>query len=171
LVRFEKRVGTALPAKPHWSIKQMNVDLVETTIEARRNELFADMAEHAAKHLMVKHAFNQNVAVDVGNSLADFVFSHWNGQSIYISSAHKISKRDMEIYHRMGRGKAEEIAKEYDLSFVRVYQIHRRVLATMRTKARSEPDRASSPPKTRAKRPQNQGIQMHNFFGTRSNHE
>ena len=113
----------------------MNVDLVETTLDARRNELFADMAEQAAKHLMNKHAFDQEVAVDVGNHLAEFVFSHWNGQSIYISSAHKLSKRDLEIYHRMGRGNADEIAKDYGISFVRVYQIYRRVLAAARAKA------------------------------------
>lgn len=149
----------------------MNVEMGKNASDARRNELFADMAEQAAKHLMAKHAFNQDMAVDVGNNLAEFVFSHWNGQSIYISSAHKISKRDLEIYQRMGRGKAEDIAKDYGISFVRVYQIYKRVNAAFRAKANTEADSASSHPKTRAKRPQSQGIQMHNFFGTRGNRE
>ena len=49
-------------------------------------------------------------------------------------SQFKLSKRDQEIYQRMQRGNAHELAKEYGLSYVRVYQIYKRCLAVARSR-------------------------------------
>lgn len=118
----------------------MNANLVETNADVRRHDLLADLAEQAARHLIDKHGVDESIAVDTGNSLADFISSHWHGQNIYMVSdaAFKLSKRDLEIYHRMERGNALEIAKEFGISYVRVYQIHRRVLEQIRSKV--QPD-------------------------------
>lgn len=123
----------------------MNVDLVESNADIRRHELLADMAEQAARHLIDKHGIDEAVALDAGNSLADFLSTHWHGQNIYIVSdaAFKLSKRDLEIYQRMERGNAQEIAKEMGISYVRVYQVYRRVLKAMRSKV--QPDLFKAP--------------------------
>ena len=112
----------------------MNFSFIETSADARRHELLADLAEQTAVLLVEKLGTDQDKAIDVGNALADFVSQHWAGQSIYIvaDSKHKLSKRDWEIYQRMQRGNAHELALEYKISFVRVYQIYRRCLAIAR---------------------------------------
>lgn len=114
----------------------MNFSFIETSADARRHELLADLAEQTAVLVVEKLGTDQDKAIDVGNALADFVSQHWAGQSIYITgdSKHKLSKRDWEIYQRMQRGNAHELAKEYGISFVRIYQIYRRCLEIARAK-------------------------------------
>lgn len=112
----------------------MSTAMVETSADIRRHELLADVAEQTAKRLIDKHAIPEEVAMDVGNDLADFLCSHWNGQNIYMvaDSKYKFSKRDLDIFNRMSRGNAHELAREMKISYVRVYQIHKRVLAALR---------------------------------------
>lgn len=116
------------------------INLVENNADIRRHELLADLAETTARRLIEKHGVEPEKACDVGNELADFISSHWQGQSIYIvsDSMYKLSKRDLEIYERMGRGNAHQIAKEMSISYVRVYQIYKRVLKAMRAKVQPE---------------------------------
>lgn len=117
----------------------MSLKLVETNADMRRHELLADVAEQTAKRLIEKHGVAEEAACDIGNDLADFFSQHWNGQNVYMvaDTAFKLSKRDQLIYQRMERGNAHELAKEFGLSYVRVYQIYRRCLAIARS--RSQP--------------------------------
>lgn len=107
---------------------------VENPAEVRRHELLADVAEQAAKRLIDRHGLAVDVAVDVGNDMADFLAEHWRGQSIYMTAdmPFKNSKRDLDIFNRMRRGNAHQLASELGLSYVRIYQIYRRVLAQLR---------------------------------------
>lgn len=107
--------------------------MVETSADVRRHELLADVAEQTARHL-IKHGIPEDQACDVGNELADFLCEHWNGQNIYMvaDSQFKLSKRDQEIFRRMQRGNAHDLAKEFGVSYVRIYQIHKRCLAVAR---------------------------------------
>lgn len=102
--------------------------------EVRRHELLADMAEQAAHHLITKHGVEEEKAFDVGNALADFLAEHWKGQHVYFVSdqAYRLSERDWEIFRRMKRGEAHNLAREFDISYVRVHQIYRRCLAEFR---------------------------------------
>lgn len=111
-----------------------NLPPIESSADMRRHELFADMAEQTAKHLMEVHGFAFDTAASVGNSLADFLAKHWAGQDIYITSdiRYRHSMRDLEIFRRMGRGKAQQIAAEFGISYVRVYQIYARMLGLLR---------------------------------------
>lgn len=108
--------------------------------EARRHELLADVAEQTARRLLEKHGIAEDVAFDAGNSVADFLAEHWRGQSIYIvgDQPFKLAERDWEIFRRMERGNAQELARDFGISYIRVYQIYRRCLAEMR--ARTQPD-------------------------------
>ncbi|MDP3614885.1 MAG: Mor transcription activator family protein [Rubrivivax sp.] len=117
----------------------MSTDHGDNQATVRRHHLLADMAEKAALHLIKVHGLDEEKACDVGNELADFLAKNWRGQHIYFNADTQfyLSKRDHEIYQRMERGNAYELAKEYDLSYVRIYQIYKRVLAEMR--ARNQP--------------------------------
>eukprot|EP00456_Euglypha_rotunda_P049525 TRINITY_DN39733_c0_g1_i6.p1 TRINITY_DN39733_c0_g1~~TRINITY_DN39733_c0_g1_i6.p1 ORF type:complete len:168 (+),score=28.00 TRINITY_DN39733_c0_g1_i6:136-639(+) len=115
-------------------------DGAETSGEIRRHELYADMAEQLAREMIDKHGIDAERAIDIGNALADFLATHWKGQNVYMVSdrEHRLSQRDWEIYRRMRRGNANELAAEYGISYVRVHQIHRRCLAEARR--RVQPD-------------------------------
>lgn len=109
----------------------------DTPANARRHELLADVAEHTARRLMEAHGIAEAIAVDVGNDLADLLADHWKGQNIYIvgDQQFKLSQRDWEIFRRMERGNAHDLAKEYGISYVRVHQIFRRCLAEFRARS------------------------------------
>ena len=114
----------------------MSTNLAETNADIRRHELLADLAEQAAKFALEKLKISDDEAFEFGNHMADFVCTHWNGQNIYMVSdaQYKLSKRDLQIYERLQRGNAHELAKEFGISYVRVYQIYSRCLAAARTK-------------------------------------
>jgi Mor family transcriptional regulator len=109
---------------------------LETHADIRRHEMLQDLAEASANHLIREHAVDQAVACDLGNTIADFLCNHWKGQNVYIpaDTPFKMSARDLEIYRRMERGNAPDLAREFNLSFVRVYQIYRRMLAINRAR-------------------------------------
>jgi Mor family transcriptional regulator len=121
----------------------MSTDLVETNADKRRHELLADLAEQSAKFALEKLAglgITEEQALELGNDLADFICTHWNGQNIYMVSdaQYKLSKRDLMIYERMQRGNAHELAKELGISYVRVYQVYKRCLAAARAKSQPQ---------------------------------
>jgi Mor family transcriptional regulator len=115
-------------------------DVADTAAETRRHELLADVAETVAHRLIGQHGLAQDTAIDVGNDLADFLAGHWRGQNIYIvgDRPFKLNQRDWEIYRRMQRGNAHELAAEYKISFVRVHQIHKRCLAEARRRVQDD---------------------------------
>ena len=112
----------------------MSLDMVESGADVRRHELFADLAEQVARRIIEKHKLGDDIGIDVGNDIADFVGEHWKGQNIYINadSQFKLTKRDIEIFNRFGRGNAQELAREFGISYVRVYQIYKRCLTAAR---------------------------------------
>lgn len=114
----------------------MSNDMVETSADIRRHELLADVAEKTALRLIETHGLDEEKACDIGNDLADFLSQNWRGQNIYMNAdaQFKLSKRDQQIYQRMERGNAHELAKEFGLSYVRVYQIYKRCLAIARSR-------------------------------------
>lgn len=112
----------------------MNLKMVETALDLRRHQLLQDVAERSAQFAIKHLAVEEDKAIDFGNDLADFLSEHWKGQSIYISADTRYhhTERDLEIFRRMKRGNANEIAKDLGISFVRVHQIHRRLLAELK---------------------------------------
>lgn len=112
----------------------MSTEMVKTGADIRRHELLADIAEQTAMRLISVHGMDEGKACDVGNDLADFLSEHWKGQNVYMiaDAQFKLSKRDLQIYQRMERGNAHELAKEFGVSYVRIYQIYRRCLALAR---------------------------------------
>ena len=113
----------------------MSTEPGETNAHARRHQLLAEVAEKSAIRLIEVHGMDAEKACDIGNDLADFLSQNWRGQNIYINSDSQfhLSKRDHEIYMRMERGNAYDLAKEFGISYVRVYQIYKRCLAIARS--------------------------------------
>jgi Mor family transcriptional regulator len=111
----------------------------ETATEARRHELLADVAEQAALRLIEKHQIEEEAAGDVGNAIADFLAEHWKGQSIYMpgDQAFRLNARDWEIFRRFERGNANELAKEFGVSKVRIHQVYKRCLTEYRARIQS----------------------------------
>lgn len=109
---------------------------LETKADFYRHEMLQDLAETSAQHLINKHGLDELVACDLGNAVADFLCEHWKGQSVYIPAdePYKMSQRDLQIYQRMQRGNAPELARELGISTVHVYQVYRRMLAVQRAK-------------------------------------
>jgi Mor family transcriptional regulator len=111
----------------------------ETATDARRHELLAGLAEQVALRLIEKHEIDQETAADIGNALADFLVEHWKGQSIYMPSdqAFRLNARDWEIFRRFDRGNANELAREFEVSKVRIHQIFKRCLAEYRARTQN----------------------------------
>jgi Mor family transcriptional regulator len=111
----------------------------ETATEARRHELLADVAEQAAKRLIEKHEIDEDVACDVGNQLADFLAEHWKGQSIYMpgDQAFRLNQRDWDIFRRFERGNSNELAREFNVSKVRIHQVYKRCLSEYRARTQN----------------------------------
>lgn len=109
----------------------------DTPANARRHELLADVADLTARRLIETHGIDEAIAIDVGNDLADMLADHWKGQNIYIvgDQQFKLSQRDWEIFRRMERGNAHDLAREFGISYVRVHQIFRRCLAEFRARS------------------------------------
>lgn len=109
-------------------------------VDLRRHDLLADVAEQVARRLIEKHETAEDAAIDVGNVIADFLAAHWAGQNVYFvyDKAFKLSERDWEIFRRMERGNAHELAREYGISFVRVYQIYKRCLVEYRKRTQHD---------------------------------
>lgn len=112
----------------------MSEKMVETSADVRRHELLADVAERVGQVLIDNHGLSDEIGVDVGNAIADFLADHWCGQIVYITAdtPFKLDKRDHDIFQRMRRGNAHELAREFGISYVRVYQIYKRCLAAAR---------------------------------------
>lgn len=127
--------------------------------EVRRNALFEDFAERASDYLSKTCNVAPDEAIQAGLGLVDLLRDAWGGQTIYIPVDHRFraSQRDWEIHRRMERGNAHDLAAEYGLSFVRIYQIYKRCCQEMRERAAAagpapppvayfEPARLPSPP-------------------------
>ena len=111
-----------------------------TGLDIRRHDLFQDLAEIVAAELIKEHTVPEKKACEIGNALADFIATHWNGQMMYFTAdgKYKSNKRDWEIFNKLKRGNAHELAKEYGLSFVRVYQIARRCRSQLQQRAQAK---------------------------------
>jgi hypothetical protein len=103
------------------SATQMNFP-PETATDARRHELLADLAEHVAQRLIEKHGMAEDAACDVGNSLADFLAEHWKGQTSTCPATRRSSSTSAigRSSRRFERGNANELAREFNISKVRV---------------------------------------------------
>lgn len=98
-------------------------------------ELLADLADQVSIKL-VEHHIEINRAADIGLAVAEFVRTHWGGQPIYIPSGapNLISDRYVQIFEKCNGRNHRQLAREYGISVVRVYQIVKQVTQEMMAK-------------------------------------
>ena len=62
---------------------------------------------------------------------AEHIRTHWAGQPIYIpkGAAYEFSKRDVEIFNRFNGRNHSALAREYNLTVMRIYQIVKAIKA------------------------------------------
>lgn len=87
-------------------------------------EILQDMADKAAVFL-VGEGLPDDRAREVGRKLAEHIRQEWGGQMQYIPKGmlFELSQRDMEIFEKFRGDNYSQLAREYDLTEVRVRQI------------------------------------------------
>lgn len=93
-------------------------------------ELLADLAAQAGE-LLAKEGIPQERAADIGFRLAEHLRRNWGGQGLYMpkGSLWELAPRDLEIFTRHNGRNTAQLAREFDLSEVRIYQICKAVHA------------------------------------------
>lgn len=100
--------------------------------EATYPELLQDLADQVAIKL-VEHGIDMEKAADIGFSSAEFIREHWGGQPLYIprGAQYEFSMRDMQVFERFNGHNHAALAREYNLSVMRIYQIVKAVRAEL----------------------------------------
>jgi len=95
-------------------------------------ELLADLADQVAARL-VDNGVEIERAADIGLAIAEHVRTNWSGQSLYLPKGvqYDITRRDLEIFERFNGTNHEPLAREYNLTVMRIYQIVKAVRAEM----------------------------------------
>ncbi len=95
-------------------------------------ELLADLADQVATRLAALEVDPERAA-EIGLSVAEHVRKHWSGQSLYLPKGvqYTLSRRDMEIFERFNGQNHEVLAREYNLTVMRIYQIVKAVRAEL----------------------------------------
>ena len=95
-------------------------------------ELLSDLADQVATRLC-ERGIDAERAADIGFEAAEHIREHWGGQPIYLPKGvqYDFSRRDLEIFDRFNGHNHAELAKEYNLTVMRIYQITKAVRAEL----------------------------------------
>lgn len=95
-------------------------------------ELLADLADQVAAKL-AELGTDMEKAADIGFAVAEHIRGNWSGQSLYLPKGvqYDISRRDIEIFERFNGTNHEALAREYNLTVMRIYQIIKAVRAAL----------------------------------------
>lgn len=95
-------------------------------------ELLADLADQVAAKL-AENGVEVERAADIGLAVAEHIRLHWSKQSLYLPCGYhyELSLRDQEIFERFDGHNHKPLARDYNLSVMRIYQIVKVVRAEM----------------------------------------
>ncbi|MDP1681060.1 MAG: Mor transcription activator family protein [Burkholderiales bacterium] len=95
-------------------------------------ELLADLADQIACKLL-EFGIEPERAAEAGFAAAEHIRANWSGQSLYVPKGveYELSKRDMVIFERCNGRNHEVLAREYNLTVMRIYQIIKAVKAEL----------------------------------------
>lgn len=87
-------------------------------------EMLADLADQIAVKL-VDVNLPPEKAADIGFDIAEFMREHWGGYPFYFPKGvqYDFHKRDLDIFERFKGYNHAELAREFNLSVMRIYQI------------------------------------------------
>jgi Mor family transcriptional regulator len=124
---------------PATYIRAQVVNGRESSAERDRIELLNDFETLIASQLEEAASVRAREALDIARQIAEMLPDEWRNEVFYIpKSAHKLASRDDEICRRMRMGNANELAREYGLSRVRIYQIARARAAQRREQSKDQ---------------------------------
>lgn len=91
-------------------------------------EILGDLAAIVGEAL-VRRGTAIEAAAEVGYEAAEYVRQRWGGQPVYLTKGlhYDLSKRDLEIWRKFNGHNHAELAREHELSVMRIYQILKRV--------------------------------------------
>lgn len=95
-------------------------------------ELLLDMADQVSAKL-AELGITLEKAAEIGFAIAEHIRENWSGQSLYLPKGvqYTLSRRDMEIFERFDGRNHEVLAREYNLTVMRIYQIVKAVRAEL----------------------------------------
>jgi Mor family transcriptional regulator len=95
-------------------------------------ELLADLADQVAAKL-VETGVDIERAAEIGFATAEHVRINWSGQNLYLPKGvqYQLSRRDVEIFEKFNGTNHEALAREYNRTVMRIYQIVKAVRAEM----------------------------------------
>lgn len=103
--------------------------------EANYPELLQDLADQVGLKL-VELGVDPEKAAEIGFASAEHIREHWGGQPIYLpkGAQYEFSMRDMQVFERFNGHNHAALAREYNLSVMRIYQIVKAVRAELTKK-------------------------------------
>jgi len=110
------------------------MDAIDTEESPRSGypELLADLADQVAAKL-VEMGIDMERAAEIGFSVAEHIRINWSGQNLYLPKGvqYELSRRDVEIFEKFNGQNHEALAREYDRTVMRIYQIVKAMRAAM----------------------------------------
>lgn len=87
-------------------------------------ELLSDIADKAAA-LLRDEGLPAERAYAIAFRIAEYIRTDWGGAAPYLPKglAYQLSRRDAEIFDKFNGHNHQELAREYGLTTVRIYQI------------------------------------------------
>lgn len=106
--------------------------------EATYPELLQDLADQIGLKL-VELGVNPEKAAEIGFASAEHVREHWGGQLLYLPKGmqYEFSRRDIEIFDKFNGRNHASLAREYNVSIMRIYQIVKAIRAELIKKRQS----------------------------------
>lgn len=100
--------------------------------EATYPELLQDLADQIGLKL-VELGITPEKAADIGFASAEHMREHWGGQPIYLPKGvqYDFSRRDLEVFEKFNGHNHAALAREYNLTVMRIYQIVKAVRAEL----------------------------------------
>lgn len=100
--------------------------------ESTYPELLQDLADQIGLKL-VEMGVTPERAAEIGFASAEHIREHWGGQPIYLPKGvqYNFSVRDMQLFERFDGNNHLALAREYNLTVMRIYQIVKTVRAEL----------------------------------------
>jgi len=90
------------------------------------DDLLHDVGKNVIAEL-VENNVDEPKAIEIAEALMERLRDNWGGQQIYIKKTDwgrgKIPQRDIEMYDKFNGHNHKQLAKEYDITLQRVYEI------------------------------------------------
>lgn len=95
-------------------------------------ELLQDLADQVGLKL-VELGVDPEKAAEIGFASAEHIREHWGGQPLYLPKGmqYEFSRRDIEIFDKFNGRNHAALAREYNVSVMRIYQIVKAIRAEL----------------------------------------